>query len=177
MENAVQKYIENNINQSRAYGELGHPAGPQINLDRVSHMIVELRRDGSNFIGKARLTDTPMGNIAKGLLKSGANLGVSSRGLGSLKANKQGIMEVQDDFHIATAADIVADPSAPNAFVKGVMENAEWVYDASTDSWYQEKLHEARKFLKKMHMDEIEKNKIGIFESFVKSLSSKTNLL
>ena len=177
MENAVQKYIENNINQSRAYGELGHPAGPQINLDRVSHMIVELRRDGSNFIGKARLVDTPMGNIAKGLLKSGANLGVSSRGLGSLKANKQGIMEVQDDFHIATAADIVADPSAPNAFVKGVMENAEWVYDASTDSWYQEKLHEARKFLKKMHMDEIEKNKIGIFESFVKSLSSKTNLL
>lgn len=173
MENAVNKYIESNINQKRAYGELGHPAGPQINLDRVSHMIVELKRSGSDFIGKARLTDTPMGNIAKGLLKSGANLGVSSRGLGSLKANKQGIMEVQDDFHLATAADIVADPSAPNAFVKGVMEGAEWVYDASTDNWYQEKLHETKKNVRKMRMNEIESNKLAIYESFIKSLSSK----
>lgn len=177
MENAVNKYIESNIKQKRAYGELGHPAGPQINLDRVSHMITELKRDGSNFIGKARLTDTPMGNIAKGLLKSGANLGVSSRGLGSLKANKQGIMEVQDDFHLATAADIVADPSAPNAFVKGVMEGAEWVYDAATDNWYQEKLHETKKEIRRMSMDEIETNKFGIYESFIKSLSSKSNLI
>ena len=177
LEAAVNKYIENNINQKRAYGELGHPAGPQINLDRVSHMITELKREGSNFMGKARLTDTPMGNIAKGLLKSGANLGVSSRGLGSLKPNKQGIMEVQDDFHLATAADIVADPSAPNAFVKGVMEGAEWVYDASTESWYQEKLYETRKEMKKMRMDEIEQGKFGIYESFLKSLSSKTNLI
>jgi len=177
MENAVNKYIESNIKQKRAYGELGHPAGPQINLDRVSHMITELKRDGSNFIGKARLTDTPMGNIAKGLLKSGANLGVSSRGLGSLKPNKQGIMEVQDDFHLATAADIVADPSAPNAFVKGVMEGAEWVYDAATGDWYQEKLHETKKQMRRMSMDEIETNKFGIYESFIKSLSSKQNLL
>ncbi len=173
MENAVDKYIKTNIEQKRAYGELGHPAGPQINLDRVSHMIVELKRDGSNYIGKAKLTDTPMGNIAKGLLKSGANLGVSSRGLGSLKPNKQGIMEVQDDFHLATAADIVADPSAPNAFVKGVMENAEWVYDASTGDWYQEKLHETKKQMRRMSMNEIETNKFGIYESFIKSLSSK----
>jgi hypothetical protein len=177
MENAVNKYIESNINQKRAYGELGHPAGPQINLDRVSHMITELKRSGSDFIGKAKLTDTPMGNIAKGLLKSGANLGVSSRGLGSLKANKQGIMEVQDDFHLATAADIVADPSAPNAFVKGVMEGAEWVYDASTGDWYQEKLHETKKNMRKMRMNEIESNKLAIYESFIKSLSSKTNLI
>lgn len=177
MENAVNKYIESNINQKRAYGELGHPAGPQINLDRVSHMITELKRDGSNFIGKARLTDTPMGNIAKGLLKSGANLGVSSRGLGSLKPNKQGIMEVQDDFHLATAADIVADPSAPNAFVKGVMEGAEWVYDAATDNWYQEKLHETKKQMRRMTMDEIESDKFSIYESFIKSLSSKQNVL
>lgn len=177
MENAVNKYIESNINQKRAYGELGHPAGPQINLDRVSHMITELKRDGSNFIGKARLTDTPMGNIAKGLLKSGANLGVSSRGLGSLKPNKQGIMEVQDDFHLATAADIVADPSAPNAFVKGVMEGADWVYDASTDNWYQEALHQTKKRMGTMSMNEIETNKLGVYESFIKSLSVKTNLL
>jgi hypothetical protein len=177
MENAVNKYIESNIKQNRAYGELGHPTGPQINLDRVSHMITELKRDGSNFIGKARLTDTPMGNIAKGLLKSGANLGVSSRGLGSLKANKQGIMEVQDDFHLATAADIVADPSAPNAFVKGVMEGADWVYDAATDNWYQEKLDETKKEMRRMTMDEIETNKLAIYESFIKSLSSKTNLI
>jgi hypothetical protein len=110
-------------------------------------------------------------------LKSGANLGVSSSGLGSLKANKQGIMEVQDDFHLATAADIVADPSAPNAFVKGVMEGADWVYDAATDNWYQENLHETKKEMRRMTMDEIETNKFGIYESFIKSLSSKTNLI
>lgn len=177
MEKAVQKYIETHVDQKRGYGELGHPAGPQINLDRVSHIIIELKRDGSNFIGKAKLTDTPMGNIAKGLLKSGANLGVSSRGLGSLKETSKGIMEVQDDFHLATAADIVADPSAPNAFVKGVMEGAEWVYDAATDSWYQEKLHETRKQMRRMRMDEIEQGKFGIYESFIKSLSSRSNLI
>lgn len=176
MERAVQKYIESHIDQKRGYGELGHPSGPQINLDRVSHMVTELKRDGSNFIGKAKLTDTPMGNIAKGLLKSGANLGVSSRGLGSLK-ERDGIMEVQDDFHLATAADIVADPSAPNAFVKGIMEGAEWVYDASSDSWYQEKLHESRKQMKRMRMDEIEQGKFGIYESFIKSLSAKSKLI
>jgi hypothetical protein len=176
MENAVNKYIETHINKNRAFGELNHPSGPQINLDRVSHLIVELKRDGSNFIGKARITDTPMGNIVKGLLKSGAVPGVSSRGLGSLK-ERNGIMEVQNDFHLATAADIVADPSAPNAFVKGVMEGAEWVYDASTDSWYQEKLHETKKTLHKMRMDDIEEGKFGIFESFIKSLSSKSNLI
>jgi len=176
MDKAVEKYIQTHVDQKRAYGELGHPAGPQINLDRVSHIIVALTRDGSNFIGKARLTDTPMGSIAKGLLKSGANLGVSSRGLGSL-VEKNGIMEVQDDFRLATAADIVADPSAPNAFVKGVMEGAEWVYDAVNESWYQEKMHNTRKAMRRMRMDEIEENKFGIYESFIKSLSAKTNLL
>jgi hypothetical protein len=176
MDKAVQKYIETHVDQKRAYGELGHPAGPQINLDRVSHIIVALTRDGSNFIGKARLTDTPMGSIAKGLLKSGANLGASSRGLGSL-VEKNGIMEVQNDFKLATAADIVADPSAPDAFVKGVMENVDWVYDASTDSWYQERLHDTRKSMRKMRMDEIEHSKFGLFESFVRGLSSKNNPL
>lgn len=177
MEAAVNRYVDTHVKSNRAYGELGHPAGPQINLDRVSHLITELKRDGNNFIGKAKLTDTPMGNIAKGLLKSGANLGASSRGIGSLKPNKQGIMEVQDDFHLATAADIVADPSAPNAFVKGVMENVDWVYDASSDSWYQEKLHETRKQMRRMTMDEIERSKLGIFEGFIQGLSSKKNIV
>jgi len=171
MEAAVNKYVESHVKSNRAYGELGHPAGPQINLDRVSHIITELKKSGNNFIGKAKLTDTPMGNIAKGLLKSGANLGVSSRGMGSLKPNKDGIMEVQEDFHLATAADIVADPSAPNAFVKGVMENVDWVYDASSDSWYQERLHEARKKLKRMTMNELEESKLKLFESFISKLS------
>lgn len=177
LEAAVNKYIESHVRNKRGYGELGHPAGPQINLDRVSHIITELKQDGNNFIGKAKLTETPMGSIAKGLLKSGANLGVSSRGMGSLKPNKEGIMEVQDDFHLATAADIVADPSAPNAFVKGVMENVDWVYDASTDSWYQERLHETRKQMRRMTMDEIEQSKLGIFESFISRLSSKKTIV
>lgn len=177
MEREVDRYMNEVVKNNRAYGELGHPAGPQINLDRVSHMITELKRDGSNFIGKAKLTDTPMGNIAKGLLKSGANLGVSSRGMGSLKPNKMGIMEVQDDFRLATAADIVADPSAPDAFVKGIMENVDWVYDSVKDTWIEQRLHETRKNIRKMSMDELEHNKFNIFESYMKSLSSKNNLL
>ena len=117
MEKEVNRYVNEVVNHNRAYGELGHPQGPSINLDRVSHIITSLKKEGDNFIGKAKLTETPMGNIAMGLLKSGANLGVSSRGMGSLKPTKEGIMEVQSDFHLATAGDIVADPSAPNAFV------------------------------------------------------------
>lgn len=177
MEREVERYMNDVVKNNRAYGELGHPAGPQINLDRVSHMITELKKNGNNFIGKAKLTDTPMGNIAKGLLKSGANLGVSSRGMGSLKPNKLGIMEVQEDFRLATAADIVADPSAPDAFVKGIMENVDWLYDSVKDTWIEQKLHETRKIMKKMSMDEIEQTKFGIFESYMKSLSSKNNLL
>jgi hypothetical protein len=177
MEAAVNRYIEDHVNTKRGYGELGHPAGPQINLDRVSHLITELKKDGNNFIGKAKLTDTPMGNIAKGLLKSGSNLGVSSRGMGSLKPNKQGIMEVQEDFHLATAADIVADPSAPNAFVKGIMENVEWVYDPVKNTWHEERLHEMKKSLRKMSMNQIEQNQLGIFESYVKSLASKIRVI
>jgi hypothetical protein len=177
MEAAVNRYIEDHVNTKRGYGELGHPAGPQINLDRVSHLITELKKDGNNFIGKAKLTDTPMGNIAKGLLKSGSNLGVSSRGMGSLKPNKQGIMEVQEDFHLATAADIVADPSAPNAFVKGIMENVEWVYDPVKNTWHEERLHEMKKSLRKMSMNQIEQNQLGIFESYIKSLASKIRVI
>ena len=129
MDKEVARYIKESITTKTALGELGHPNGPQINLDRVSHRIVDLRKEGTNYIGKAIITNTPMGNIAKGLMESGARLGVSSRGMGSLKPNKEGINEVQSDFRLATAADIVADPSAPNAWVDSVMESVDWVYN------------------------------------------------
>lgn len=173
LEKEVERYVSDIVNKNRAYGELGHPQGPQINLDRVSHMIVELKRDGTQFIGKAKITDTPMGNIARGLLKSNANLGFSSRGMGSLEPGPNGCMLVQPDFRLATAADFVADPSAPNAFVQGVMENVEWLYDASKDQWYQQRLDNTKKSMRKMSMDEIESSKLSIFESFIKSIGSK----
>ena len=128
MQREVDRYVKESIDKKRAMGELGHPDGPTINLDRVSHMITSLREDGSNYIGKAKILDTPMGNIVKNLIDEGASLGVSSRGLGTLK-EKNGINEVQDDFVLSTAADIVADPSAPDAFVEGIMEGKEWVWD------------------------------------------------
>jgi hypothetical protein len=176
MENEVNRYVREVVNVNRAYGELGHPSGPSINLDRVSHMIVEIKRDGKNFRGKAKLTETPMGDIARGLLESGANLGVSSRGMGSLKESN-GVMVVQSDYKIATAADIVADPSAPNAFVKGIMENVEWIYDPVRDTWLEEKLHETKKAIHKMTMKEIEEQKLAIFENYVSSLAIKTRLI
>jgi hypothetical protein len=124
----VNKYNETFIKQGRALGELGHPDGPTVNLDRVSHMITSLKSEGNNFVGKAKILDTPMGNIAKSLLGEGVKLGVSSRGIGSL-VEKNGIKYIGDDFMLATAADIVADPSAPDAFVEGIMEGKEWVWD------------------------------------------------
>ena len=129
LQREVAKYNEQYISKGRALGELGHPDGPTINLDRVSHLITSLQREGNNFVGKARLLDTPMGNIAKSLLDEGVKLGVSSRGLGSIK-EEGGIKVVADDFMLATAADIVADPSAPDAFVNGIMEGVEWIWDA-----------------------------------------------
>jgi hypothetical protein len=128
MEREVRRYNDSFISKGRALGELGHPDGPTVNLDRVSHMITSLHREGNNFIGKAKLLDTPMGNIAKSLLGEGVTLGVSSRGIGSL-VEKNGIKYVGEDFMLATAADIVADPSAPDAFVQGIMEGKEWVWD------------------------------------------------
>lgn len=174
MEKEVNRYMEEVVNKNRAYGELGHPAGPQINLDRVSHLITNLKRDGDNFIGKAKIANTPMGNIARGLLQSGAQLGVSSRGMGSLKPSKDGIMEVQEDFHLATAADIVADPSAPDAFVRGIMENVEWLYDPVKDTWMEERLDTVKQAVKRMTMDQIEESKLAIFENYVKKLALNT---
>lgn len=124
----VGRYNREFVEQNRAYGELGHPTGPTINLERVSHMIKELRQDGDNFTGKVKIMDTPYGNIVKNLMKEGAKLGFSSRGMGSL-VKKNGIMEVQNDFYLATAADIVADPSAPHALAQGIMEGKEWVWN------------------------------------------------
>ena len=128
LQNEVAKYNKNFINESRAFGELGHPDGPTVNLERVSHMITSLEPDGKNFIGEAKIMSTPMGEIVKSLMDEGAKLGVSSRGMGSLD-EKGGASYVRDDFYLATAADIVADPSAPNAFVEGIMEGKEWVWN------------------------------------------------
>ena len=125
----VQRYTENHINAGRALGELGHPDGPTVNLDRVSHKIVSLTENGTNFIGKAKILSTPMGQIAQSLIGEGVKLGVSSRGIGSLTQTKEGINVVGSDFMLATAADIVADPSAPDAFVEGIMEGKEWIWD------------------------------------------------
>jgi hypothetical protein len=127
----VGRYNESYVNSGRALGELGHPDGPTVNLDRVSHKIVSLKENGSNFIGKAKILSTPMGKIAESLLSEGVKLGVSSRGIGSLKQNNEGVNIVADDFMLATAADIVADPSAPDAFVEGIMEGKEWVWEGS----------------------------------------------
>lgn len=169
LEREVNRYVAEAVNGNRAYGELGHPAGPTINLDRVSHMIKSLKREGNDFVGKAKIMDTPMGNIVRNLINEGARVGVSSRALGSLKESG-GAMVVQEDLHLATPADIVADPSAPAAFVKGIMENADWIYDASQDTWIQEQLHNTRKGLLTATKTEIEANQFRIMEAFLKSL-------
>ena len=163
----VHRYTEDYINKHRAFGELGHPDTPSINLDRVSHMIVGLREDGNQWIGKAKILDTPMGNIARSLIEGGAQLGVSSRGMGSLKAIN-GVNIVQDDFHLATAADIVADPSAPGAFVQGIMEGKEWMLVNGV--WTEQYIEEAKREIKKASQKDIEKVSLRIFENFMKKL-------
>lgn len=168
----ANRYNEEFVQKKRAFGELGHPDGPTINLDRVSHMITNLRQEGSNFVGKAKIMDTPMGRVVKNLMDEGACLGVSSRGMGSLKPNRQGIMEVQDDFMLATAGDIVADPSAPNAFVRGIMEGVEWIYDVASGSWQAantlDQIHEETR---RMSSKQLEENATILFGKFMKSLS------
>lgn len=167
MEREVNRYNEQYIQKGRAFGELGHPDGPSINLDRVSHIIESLKKEGNNWIGKAKITDTPMGNIARGLIESGAQLGVSSRGMGSLKVNKEGVNEVQDDFHLATAADIVADPSAPDAFVNGIMEGVDWVWENNVLVATQAKTRVEQAVRSRVFEDK----KIQIFEDFINSIS------
>ena len=165
----VGRYNESNIVTGRALGELGHPEGPTVNLDRVSHKIVSLKESGSNFIGKAKILDTPMGQIAKSLIGEGVKLGVSSRGIGSLKPTKEGFNVVGDDFMLATAADIVADPSAPDAFVEGIMEGKEWVWEGTT---LRERLAERTKtkIERLAEQKRLEEHKIGLFNEFINSL-------
>jgi len=167
MRNEVKRYSEEYINKNRAFGELGHPDTPSINLDRVSHLIVGLHQEGNAWIGKAKILETPMGNIARNLIEGGAQLGVSSRGMGSLKM-ENGINVVQGDFHLATAADIVADPSAPGAFVQGIMEGKEWVMVNGV--WTEYQYEEAKQEIKQASRKDIEKVSLRIWESFVKKL-------
>ena len=165
----VARYNESNITSGRALGELGHPDGPTVNLDRVSHKIVSLREHGSNFIGKAKILNTPMGNIASSLIDEGVKLGVSSRGIGSLKQTREGVNIVGDDFMLATAADIVADPSAPDAFVEGIMEGKEWVWEGSL--LRERKAEEARISINKLTVERrLEEQKLNLFNDFLNSI-------
>lgn len=168
MQREVARYVKENILTKRAYGELGHPDGPTVNLDRVSHMITSLREDGNNYIGRAKIMDTPMGKIVKELISEGAQLGVSSRGLGSLK-ERNGINEVQDDFMLATAADIVADPSAPDAFVNGIMEGKEWVF--VNGKWTEQDIEEAKATISSANSAHLEEEKLQVFNNFLEKLS------
>ena len=168
MQREVQRYVDENVKTKRAYGELGHPEGLTVNLDRVSHMITSLKEDGNNWIGKAKIMDTPMGRIVKELISEGAQLGVSSRGLGSLK-ERNGINEVQGDFMLATAADIVADPSAPDAFVSGIMEGKEWVF--VNGKWTEQDIDEAKSTISRANIRDLEEEKMQVFSNFLDKLS------
>ena len=165
----VGRYNENHIQTGRALGELGHPEGPTVNLDRVSHKIISLRESGSNFVGKAKILGTPMGKIASSLIEEGVKLGVSSRGIGSLRPTKEGINVVGEDFMLATAADIVADPSAPDAFVEGIMEGKDWVWDGGVlrEKFVAKTYKEINTLTTQKQLDE---NKLNLFNDFLSNL-------
>tara|TARA_B100000963_G_scaffold355300_1_gene373268 strand:+ start:68 stop:718 length:651 start_codon:yes stop_codon:yes gene_type:complete len=165
----VNRYCENFVGKGRALGELGHPEGPTVNLDRVSHKITSLVREGNNFVGKAKLLSTPMGKIASSLIGEGVTLGVSSRGVGSLKEDHTGTKIVGEDFQLATAADIVADPSAPDAFVNGIMEGKEWVWEGGS---LREQLAEntAKRINTLVDQRRLEEHKLSLFNDFLNNL-------
>ena len=167
LEREVGRYNEQYVSAGRALGELGHPDGPTVNLDRVSHKIVSLKAEGSNFIGKAQILNTPMGNIAKSLLESGVKLGVSSRGMGSIE-EKNGANYVRDDFMLATAADIVADPSAPDAFVNGIMEGKEWVWENGIIK--EVNIAKYQRYISESTRKNIEERSLKAFNHFLQSL-------
>lgn len=167
MDKEVKRYIKEFVNQQRAFGELGHPEGPTINLDKVSHMITELNEDGTNWVGKAKILSTPNGEIVKNLIDDGAKLGVSSRGLGSLE-QKSDAQYVKSDFQLATAGDIVADPSAPDAFVDGIMEGVEWIMDNGILK--RQEMESMRAILMKEKQSRLEETKINLWKEFVKNL-------
>jgi hypothetical protein len=165
----VQRYTENHVNAGRALGELGHPDGPTVNLDRVSHKIVSLKENGTNFIGKAKILSTPMGKIAESLISEGVKLGVSSRGIGSLQQTREGVNIVGSDFMLSTAADIVADPSAPDAFVEGIMEGKEWVWDGGIlrESFAAKTYKQINTLVDQKQLDE---KKLDLFNNFLNNL-------
>ena len=167
LEREVGRYTEQNISKNRALGELGHPEGPTVNLDRASHKIESLVREGNNYIGKAKILDTPMGQIAKSLLDEGVSLGVSSRGVGSLR-EMGGANYVRDDYQLATAADIVADPSAPDAFVEGIMEGKEWVWDNGLLK--EQEVSQIKKQIDSATLYNLQERKVSAFEQFLKGL-------
>lgn len=169
LQRETKRYNDNYIAEKRAYGELGHPDNPSINLDRVSHIMTELYQDGNNFIGKAKILDTPNGKIVKTLLDEGCKLGVSSRGVGTLKP-QNGFQVVQDDFYLATAADIVSDPSAPDAFVQGLMENKEWVM-TETGDWREIDYDNAKKQLREAKRHDFEQKALAAFENFLSKIA------
>ena len=169
LQREVARYNENHVQSGSALGELGHPEGPTVNLDRVSHKIVSLRESGSNFIGKAKILSTPMGKIASSLIDEGVKLGVSSRGIGSLKPTREGINVVGDDFMLATAADIVADPSAPDAFVEGIMEGKDWVWDGGIlREKYAQKTYKTINTL--TDQKKLDEQKLNLFNNFLSNL-------
>ena len=161
----VDRYVKEFVIPKRAFGELGHPEGPIINLERVSHLITSLKKEGTNFVGRAKIMDTPFGKIVKSLIKEGAQLGVSSRGMGSLQQRRNGLNVVRDDFHLATAADIVADPSAPDAFVRGIMENKDWVYE--NGAFKVRDLEEYKQEIRRARRCQLEEKTLGAFERFL----------
>tara|TARA_R100000008_G_scaffold86010_2_gene77511 strand:+ start:852 stop:1502 length:651 start_codon:yes stop_codon:yes gene_type:complete len=167
MENEVKRYGKEYVSKKRALGELNHPQGPTVNLDRVSHMITDLKMVGNDVHGKAKLMDTPMGKIAQNLVSEGASLGVSSRGMGSLKQNEQGINEVQKDFMLS-AVDIVADPSAPGAFVNGIMEGKEWIWDNGVIR--EKQINQYKEVIEKSSARELQENAIRAFSHFLSKL-------
>jgi hypothetical protein len=179
LEKEVNRYIKTHVNEKRALGELGHPQGPKINEDRVSHLITELYFEGSDVYGKAKILSTPMGNIVRSFVEDGVKIGVSSRGLGSLK-EKNGVNEVQNDFFLATV-DVVTDPSAPNCFVNGIMEGVDFWYDPSKGIWTQKEaeaieriVEETKKAVKKMSKGQILENKLALFNHYLQEITKKS---
>ena len=167
LQREAANYNAKYIDKGRALGELGHPDGPTINLDRVSHLITSLKQEGNNYVGKARLLDTPMGNIAKNLIDEGVKLGVSSRGLGTIR-ERDGVKVVMDDFMLATAADIVADPSAPDAFVNGIMEGKEWIYN--NGSVQEQTVEQIKKRIDNAALNQMEEVKLSAFSQYLQGL-------
>ena len=167
MDKEVNRYIKEKVEKHSAFGELGHPDTPSINLDRISHLITSLRKEGNNWVGKAKILETPMGKIAEGILKGGGRIGTSSRALGSLKMNNEGVNVVQSDFLISTAGDLVSDPSAPDAWVQGIMENADWVF---VDGKFERQVDAAKRMITSATTRNLDEQKILAFKYFLQSI-------